>query len=64
MQERERERRELNYLFDIYMEGEDVDDDDELELVNKLFQLDKDVAWEWIGLMVKGDFKTLSYCWW
>lgn len=44
MQERERERRELNYLFDIYMEGEDVDDDDELELVNKLFQLDKDVA--------------------
>lgn len=46
------------------MEGEDVADDDEFELVKRLFQLVDDVAWEWTGLIVKGDFKTLSYCWW
>ncbi len=51
----------LNYF--IYIEGEEVDED-EFELVNKLFQLVNDVVWEWIGLIVRGDFKTLSYCWW
>lgn len=38
-------------------------DDDEFELVNILFQLVNADVW-WIELIVKGDFKVLSYCWW
>jgi len=38
-------------------------DEDEFELINKLFQLVNVVGW-WIELINRGDLKALSYCWW
>ena len=47
--------------FFIYIDEEA--DEDEFELANKLFQWFNAVDW-WIGLIDRGDLKTLSYCCW